>query len=61
MSGIASGLLAVVAAALGYVAQDTFRRVPPPWMWWHAIGGVIIGMGGMIVSQAHVLRAFLQR
>ncbi len=52
VSGIASGLLAVVATVLVYVAEDAFRRLPLHWMWWPAIGGVIIGAGGLIVPQA---------
>lgn len=51
-SGIASGLLAVVATVLVYAAEDTFRRLPVHWMWWPALGGLIIGVGGLIVPQA---------
>ncbi len=52
VSGIASGLLALVATVLVYAAEDAFRRLPVHWMWWPAIGGVIIGIGGLIVPQA---------
>jgi CIC family chloride channel protein len=52
VSGIASGLLAVVATALVYIAEDGFRKLPVHWMWWPAIGGLIIGIGGLIVPQA---------
>ncbi len=52
VSGIASGLLAIVATALVYAAEDTFQRLPIHWMWWPAIGGVVIGIGGLIVPQA---------
>jgi H+/Cl- antiporter ClcA len=52
VSGIASGLLAVLATALVYAAEDTFHRLPVHWMWWPAIGGLIIGIGGLIVPQA---------
>jgi len=52
VSGIASGLLAVVATVLVYAAEDGFRKLPVHWMWWPAIGGVIIGVGGLIVPQA---------
>jgi H+/Cl- antiporter ClcA/CBS domain-containing protein len=50
--GVASGLLALVATVLVYAAEDGFRRLPIHWMWWPAIGGVIIGIGGLIVPQA---------
>ncbi len=52
VSGIVSGLLALVATVLVYAAEDAFRRLPVHWMWWPAIGGVIIGIGGLIVPQA---------
>ena len=52
VSGIASGVLAVVATVLVYAAEDTFHRMPVHWMWWPAIGGLIIGAGGLVVPQA---------
>ncbi len=52
VSGIASGLLALIATVLVYAAEDAFRRLPVHWMWWPAIGGLIIGLGGLIVPQA---------
>jgi H+/Cl- antiporter ClcA/CBS domain-containing protein len=51
-SGITAGLLALVATVLVYAAEDTFRRLPVHWMWWPAIGGLLIGIGGLIVPQA---------
>ena len=50
--GIVSGLLALGATVLVYAAEDAFRRLPVHWMWWPAIGGLIIGVGGLIVPQA---------
>ena len=38
-SGVVAGLLALVATALVYAAEDAFRRLPIHWMWWPAIGG----------------------
>ncbi|HEV7173221.1 chloride channel protein [Pedococcus sp.] len=52
VSGIASGLLALVATVLVYAAEDVFRRLPVHWMWWPAIGGLVIGLGGLVVPQA---------
>ncbi|MEO6887244.1 MAG: chloride channel protein [Jatrophihabitantaceae bacterium] len=52
VTGIASAALAVVATILVYAAEDGFRRLPVHWMWWPAIGGVIIGIGGLIIPQA---------
>jgi CIC family chloride channel protein len=52
VAGLAAGCLAVVATALVYAAEDAFKRLPIHWMWWPAIGGLIIGAGGLIVPQA---------
>jgi CIC family chloride channel protein len=52
VSGILAGLLALLATTLVYLSEDTFQRLPIHWMWWPAIGGVIIGIGGLIVPQA---------
>jgi H+/Cl- antiporter ClcA/CBS domain-containing protein len=52
VSGIVSGLLALGATGLVYAAEDAFHRLPIHWMWWPAIGGVIIGLGGLVVPQS---------
>ena len=49
--GIACGGLAWVATKAVYGAEDAFRKIPIPWMWWPAIGGLIIGVGGMIAPR----------
>jgi chloride channel protein, CIC family len=46
--GIAAGLGAVVLTALVYGFEDLFQRLPIHWMWWPAIGGVAVGVGGLI-------------
>ncbi|HEX3782698.1 MAG TPA: chloride channel protein [Pseudonocardiaceae bacterium] len=50
--GLTGGLLAIAATALVYLAEDGFHRLPVHWMWWPAIGGVIIGAGGLIEPRA---------
>jgi H+/Cl- antiporter ClcA len=52
VSGAIAGLLALLATSLVYLSEDSFGRLPIHWMWWPAIGGVIIGIGGLIVPQA---------
>lgn len=52
VSGVASAVVAVIATQLVYAAEDAFRRLPLHWMWWPAIGGLIIGIGGLIVPEA---------
>ncbi|GAA1246002.1 chloride channel protein [Kitasatospora nipponensis] len=50
--GLTGGLLAVVATWLVYRAEDTFARLPFHWMWWPAIGGAVIGAGGLVEPRA---------
>jgi CIC family chloride channel protein len=45
-------VLALLATGLVYAAEDAFRRLPVHWMWWPALGGVVIGVGGLIVPQS---------
>ncbi len=52
VAGVVGGLLAVVATSLVYLAEDGFRRLPIHWMWWPAIGGLIIGIGGLFEPRA---------
>jgi H+/Cl- antiporter ClcA len=52
VAGILAGLLALLATTLVYLSEDAFQRLPVHWMWWPAIGGLIIGAGGLIVPQA---------
>jgi H+/Cl- antiporter ClcA len=51
--GIAAGILSVVLTVGVYAAEDAFNRLPFHWMWWPALGGVAIGVGGLL--QPHAL------
>jgi CBS domain-containing protein len=46
--GIAAGLGSVVLTLLVYAFEDLFHKLPFHWMWWPAIGGVAVGIGGLI-------------
>ena len=35
-----------------YASEDAFAKLPIHWMWWPAIGGLAIGIGGLIFPQA---------
>lgn len=48
LAGVLSGLLTLGV----YAAEDAFQKLPIHWMWWPAIGGVVVGVGGMIFPQA---------
>ncbi len=44
--------LALIATGLVYGSEDGFHHLPIHWMWWPAIGGLIIGLGGLIEPRA---------
>ena len=44
LAGLGSGLL----TTLVYALEDLFIKLPMHWMWWPAIGGLFIGVGGLI-------------
>ena len=50
--GIACGLLAWLLTGAVYGAEDLFRKLPVHWAWWPAIGGLVIGVGGLIEPRA---------
>ena len=52
VSGVVSALLALVATLLVYASEDAFHRLPVHWMWWPAIGGLVIGVGGLVEPRA---------
>lgn len=35
-----------------YGAEDAFQHLPIHWMWWPALGGLVVGIGGLIFPQA---------
>lgn len=56
--GILMGLEAVLLSTLLYRIEDLFHRLPIHWMWWPALGAIVVGLGGLI--DAHVLGAGYQ-
>src|SRR6185437_262561 len=50
--GVVSGLQSGLLTGLLYKAEDLFGRIPLHWMWWPAIGGVAVGLGGLIEPRA---------
>jgi hypothetical protein len=45
------GLSALLTIGV-YAAEDSFMKLPIHWMWWPAIGGLAVGLGGVIFPQA---------
>jgi len=52
VAGLLAGGLSALLTLGVYAAEDAFAHVPTHWMWWPAIGGVVIGIGGLIFPQA---------
>jgi len=50
--GVAGGLLAWVLTGAVYGSEDAFKKLPIHWAWWPAIGGIVIGVGGLIDPRA---------
>jgi chloride channel protein, CIC family len=50
--GLAAGALSALLTLGVYAAEDLFQKLPIHWMWWPAIGGVAVGVGGLIFPQA---------
>ena len=48
---LAGGLSALLTISV-YAAEDGFQRLKIHWMWWPAIGGLAIGLGGLVFPQA---------
>jgi CIC family chloride channel protein len=52
VAGLLAGGLSALLTVGVYAAEDAFHRLPIHWMWWPALGGVVIGLGGLIFPQA---------
>lgn len=46
--GISAGLASGLLTALVYACEDLFTKLPIHWMWWPAIGGLFVGIGGWL-------------
>ena len=46
--GVLGGLLAALLSTSLYRIEDLFHRLPIHWMWWPALGAIIVGIGGLI-------------
>ncbi len=46
--GLIAGLASGVLTTLVYAFEDLFTKLPIHWMWWPAIGGLFVGIGGYI-------------
>ncbi len=52
IAGVLAGLLSALLTIMVYGAEDAFQHLKIHWMWWPAIGGFVVGIGGLIFPQA---------
>ena len=50
--GVLAGALSALLTLSVYAMEDAFQKLKLHWMWWPAIGGVAIGLGGLVFPQA---------
>jgi H+/Cl- antiporter ClcA len=51
--GLGAGALSALMTLAVYAAEDLFQKhMPIHWMWWPALGGLAIGVGGLLFPQA---------
>ncbi|SDV46700.1 chloride channel protein [Chitinasiproducens palmae] len=52
LAGLLSGALAAGLSTLLYRTEDLFSKLPVHWMWWPALAGIAVGIGGLIEPRA---------
>lgn len=46
--GLLVGGAAIVLTSLVYACEDRFERLKLHWMWWPALGGLVVGLAGVV-------------
>ncbi len=46
--GILLGFAAIVATRIVFAVEDAFEKLPVHWMWWPALGGIVVGAIGIV-------------
>src|SRR5947209_1265561 len=53
LTGILAGALSATLTGMVYAVEDAFAHLKKiHWMWWPALGGLVIGLGGLIYPRA---------
>jgi H+/Cl- antiporter ClcA len=50
--GLAAGFGSALLTVMVYAVEDFFARLKLHWMWWPAIGGIVVGLGGLVDPRA---------
>ncbi|MEP6881745.1 MAG: chloride channel protein [Dokdonella sp.] len=45
------GVASVLITRLTYLIEDGFEKLPIHWMWWPALGGLVVGLVGYVMPQ----------
>jgi H+/Cl- antiporter ClcA len=49
--GCVVGIASVGVTRLVYAIEDAFEKLPIHWMWWPALGGIVVGIVGLIAPR----------
>jgi H+/Cl- antiporter ClcA/CBS domain-containing protein len=49
--GALLGVVSVGVTRLTYAIEDAFEKLPIHWMWWPALGGIVVGVVGYLMPQ----------
>jgi CIC family chloride channel protein len=52
IAGILAGAVSALLTWAVYKSEDSFQHLPIHWMWWPALGGLVVGLGGLVFPQA---------
>ncbi|MDB5802980.1 MAG: chloride channel protein [Betaproteobacteria bacterium] len=52
IAGVACGALSWTLSTSLYKVEDLFGKLPLHWMWWPALGGLAVGIGGYLQPRA---------
>src|SRR5208337_4338196 len=44
--GVVAGVASMLVTRAVYAVEDAFEKLPIHWMWWPAVGGVVVGVVG---------------
>nr|WP_255551414.1 chloride channel protein [Granulicella sp. dw_53] len=52
LAGLVAGVLALLLTKGVHFFEEAFEKLPIHWMWWPAVGGLVIGLGGWLFPPA---------
>lgn len=50
--GLVGGTVSALMSTMLYRVEDGFHKLPIHWMWWPALGGLVVGIGGYFEPRA---------